>query len=153
MQDQYISAWFYGVWNGASGMAAAFPGGMDYGRKSGGTGNYARYTVTLEKVVYLSEQIITTVHRILHESYLRNPNTELKTATNLIDQTLMTVLKAQAGATIGGGAGEPTGSVDYVWRAPAGGGEGGSLLTDEERKSGGDVLCIKAAYLVRVRWA
>jgi hypothetical protein len=152
MHDQYLSAWFYATWSAVTGMTTAFPGGMDYGRVSGGSGNFARYTVTLEKAVHSSDQNITTVHRIEMESYIRNPNTELKTVTNLIDKDLLAAMKATTNATIGGGAGEPTGTVDYAWKVSPQSANG-SLQTEEQRKAGGDVECIKSAWLVRVQWA
>ena len=135
-------------WDAISGINTLIPGKLQEGVNTQTTGNpYARCEVTFEKAGYKSDSARYASYAILVEVAAdgATPATQLS-----IEQALEALLTASKSGSLGGGGGEPTGSVSFAWdRSPG----TRSLQTAEERRGGKNIMLIRKAMALRVEWA
>lgn len=133
-------------WAAVSGLSAAVPGGIQDGQNTGTSNPYARCEISVEQEGYISNQGRFCVYGVLIEIFGDN----ISAATVLsLEQKMQTLLASSATGTLGGGGGEPTGSVNYAWQKPP---PGRSLMNPEEKRAGKTVTLKKLSMSIRAQW-
>lgn len=132
---------------GVSGMSTAIPGMLMEGLNTGTATPYARCEITTDEEGYTSDEGRYAKYSILVETIADNP-TPAEVVT--IENKMQLLLAASKSGTMGGGAGEATGSVNYAWQKSPG---GRSLMTAVERRAGKSTVGKKFAMSLRVQWS
>lgn len=134
-------------WAAVSGIAALIPGALMEGQNTGTLKPYARCEITTDEEGYTSDQARYAKYAVLVEVIADNPAAADVVS---IENKMQLLLAATATGTMGGGAGEMTGSVNCAWQQSP---PGRSLVTAEERRAGKSVVLKKHAMSIRVQWS
>lgn len=132
---------------GVSGMSTAIPGMLMEGFNTGTASPYARCELTTDKEGYTSDEGRYAEYSVLVEVFGDNP-TAAEVVT--IENKMQLLLAATKSGTMGGGAGEATGSVNYAWQKNPG---GRSLITATERRAGKSTVGKRLGMSIRVQWS
>lgn len=134
-------------WDAISGIAVLVPGKLQEGVNTQSPKPYAVLTVKLDKEQYKSEQKRVCWYLVQVEVVADDADEAKQIA---IETALESLYTASKSGTVGGGAGEPSGSVSYSWgRQPTDRG----LQTTGERRAGFSPIVLRKAFVVRVEWA
>lgn len=134
-------------WAAVSGLSAAVPGGIQLDQNTGTGTPYARCSISTEKEGYTSDQARYAIYAVVVEIFADNAT---PAAIATLESKMQLLLAASATGTLGGGGGEPTGTVSYAWqRKPT----GKSLATPEDRRAGNSVVGKPHGMTIRVQWS